>query len=187
MQMLKYEDRFWFKYTARLYMTAGSSAKFRDSIDQLLHLLDVPDQESSDLSQKTITLRAWLTSNQDWLLLIDNIGEEEHGIILDLLLPTSEGHVIRKSQRCGAVETITAREQFCLLVVEPSVEEAMEMFFDSCENERSMENEDLVKQVVRSVGCLPHAVKQSASYVKENGMSLDEYIMRYQNAPDRVR
>ena len=132
-QMLKYEEVYRSHYTSRLFLTAGSSIKVINSVEQLLDILDLSEREDLSISKKIASLNGWLTSHEDWLLMIDNVGEDEHQILLDLLPLTPRGHVILTSQRRGALEKVTGRLQLCLEIGDPSVADAVEMFFESCE------------------------------------------------------
>lgn len=185
--MLKYEETYRSDYTSRLFIAAGSLVKLADALELLLDLLGLPGRDNSTLSVKVTAFKHWLSSHEGWLLLIDNVGEEEYDTLLDILPSTPKGHVILTSQRRGAMETIAGRIQMCLEIKEPSVDESIEMFLESCELHLSAENQRLAHQIVQDVGFLPHAVQQSASYIQENGINLNEYLVRYQKAPDQVR
>lgn len=184
--MLKYEEVYRSDYTSRLFLTAGSSVKVINSVEQLLDILNLPEREDFSISKKIVSFNDWLTSHEDCLSMIDNVGEDEHQILLDLLPLTPRGHVIPTSQRRGALEKVTGRLKLCLEIEDTSVAEAVEMFLESCEIQGADDNPELARQIVQAVGYLPNAVQQSASYIKENGIDLAEYLSRWQKAPNQV-
>lgn len=185
--MLKYEERFHSKYTSSLFLTSGNREKLMESINQLVELLGLPERVVSNAVINLNALRQWLRMNTNWLLLIDNVGDSEYDTILDLLSSTPEGHVILTSQRRGAMESIAGHHTMCLEVLEPSINDCIDMFFEGCRMTPTEENRKLAREIVRDVGYLPHAVKQCASYIKENGIDLEEYLKRYSKAPNQVR
>lgn len=185
--MLKYAEEYQNIYLSRLFLTAGSLAKLTDSLEQLLDVLALPERDEPGHTVKFAAFRDWLATREQWLLLIDNVGEEEGDMILDMLPSLPNGHVILTSQRHGVMEKITGRLQLCLEIREPSMADSVEMFLESCEIVRSLDNIDLAQTIVKDVGYLPHAVRQCASYIRENGIDLHEYIFRYQKAPEQVK
>lgn len=184
--MLKYEERFHSEYTSSIFLTSGSQEKLIESVNQLVELLELPERGGSNPAVNLNALRQWLRANTNWLLLIDNVGDLEYDTILDLLSSTSEGHVILTSQRRGAMESITGRHTMCLEITEPSVEDCVDIFFEGCGMKATVANRKFAQVIVRDVGYLPHAVKQCASYIKENGIDLEEYLDRYSKAPEKV-
>jgi hypothetical protein len=185
--MLKYAEQYHSDYRSQLFLTAGSLVKLTDSLERLLHVLAVPERDEPGDTVKIAAFRDWLATREHWLLLIDNVGDEEAHVILDLLPTSPNGHIILTSQRRGVMEQITGRLQLCLEVKEPPVADSVEMFLESCEIARTIGNDRLALQIVKDVGYLPHAIRQCASYIRENGIDLYEYILRYQKAPEQVR
>jgi hypothetical protein len=184
--MLNYESLYRSKYKARLFLTAGSKAKLVDSIELLLKI-GLVETEATGTTARLAAFKSWLEENAGWLLLVDNVGVEEQQMVLDLLPETSNGYTILTSQRRGVMERITGHSKLSYEIREPNWQDAVDMFIKSCGIERNAESERLSIEIVKDLGYLPHAVRQSSSYIRENGISLDEFIVQFSKAPKQVK
>ena len=185
--MLKYVYDFGDTYSDCFYVVAGSKSKLLESLQKILDMLDLPEKNKPESHLKVTSVRNHLSETGNWLLMIDNIAEEEHQIVMDLLPPKAHGHVIMTSQRAKAMEKITGSRHLCYELKEPELDDAVELFHRSSELKRDDERGKLARQIVKEVGLLPHAIDQSASYIKENNVNLQEYLDRYHKQPDQVR
>lgn len=185
--MLKYVYDFGETYSDCFYLVAGSESKLLESLQKILDMLDLPEKNKPESHLKVTSVRNHLSETENWLLMIDNIAEEEHQTVMNLLPPKAHGHVIMTSQRAKAMEKITGSRYLCYELKEPELDDAVELFHRSSELRRDDERGKLAKQIVKEVGLLPHAIDQSASYIKENNVSLQEYLDRYHKQPDQVR
>jgi len=185
-QMLKYYMTYKGDYKARFYLLAGAEEKLDASFQEMLECLNLPEQIRSERHLRMGAIRNWLANTPDWLLLIDNVEADVGDTILEVLPLVPKGHVILTSQRQGAMERIAARPQSCLELTEPSADDALALFMEAGSITRSTENDQLAQKIVQKSGRLPHAIDQSASYVKARGIGLEVYLQRMEEEPQKA-
>lgn len=186
-QMLKYDETYQTEYRFRFFLICGSRNKLLTSIQEVLDLLDLPERSKSEANLKIAAFRLWLTSEHQWLLMLDNFVGEEYDIVLDLLPLKPNGHVIISSQKIVTIEKLVGGLHSCLELKTPPVNEAVDLFFEISELRATSDNQLLARDIVKEVGMLPHAVDQSASYVKVNNVDLRSYLDQYRSRPNSVR
>lgn len=184
--MLKYESTYRETYYNRFFLNAGSSAKLLASCSDIMENLDVFDQKKPDDRYKMRELFQWLSKSNNWLLLIDNVGQEEVDMIQRFLPLDAPGHVIFTSQRQLVVEKLTTSSHHCLLLDDLKVPEAVDIFLASSDYEPLPHNCEIASQIVNEIGLLPHTVDQVASYIKINNLDPDSFLDRYKRMPNRV-
>lgn len=188
-QMLKYEELYRSEYTHRFWVTSGSRAKVEAGVKQLLDLLDIPGRRESEPRVRALALRAWLETSRGWLLMFDNVAEEDYKSVLDVLpqgVPL--GDVILTSQRPGAMERLTGNlKTRCLRLEGFQSDEAADLFYRVSDIERTDENRHHVREIASRNGLLPQAINQAAAYVKKTGISLTDYIRIFEDNAHRVR
>lgn len=188
LQMLKYEDTYRDEYwSTRLFLVAGSKAKLFQSLQEMLEILDLPEKDKNENHIKLAAISQWLSTNSDWLLLIDNIGDEDYQTVFELLPTKVSGHIILTSQRKTAMEKLTGSSRFCLELQEPKEQDAVEILFRVSGTEVTSDSEEGAKRIVKEVGRLPHAIDQSGSYIRALHLDFQQYLDRYTRDAEDVR
>ncbi|KAI1145269.1 hypothetical protein F4825DRAFT_467478 [Nemania diffusa] len=126
-----------------------------------------------------------LSKMSNWLLLVDNIGQDEVDTIRHLLPANSSGHVIISSQRRSVVEDLTDSVDNLIELVELNLNESIETFTAS-RYEPLQNNNELAAEIVKEVGLLPHAIEQVASYIKFNHLDMRTFLQTYRQTPNLV-
>ena len=152
----------------------------------MLDMLNLEERTRPEKHIKLAAIRNWLSSTSEWLLLFDNITEDDYHTVLEVLPTKSSGHVLFSSQRPGAMEKLTGSFQLCLELKVLHKEAAVQLLLDACEKERNLDNIDLAREIVSEIGLLPHAIDQSASYIRENSMNLSSFLERLRSEKDKV-
>lgn len=169
-------------YGYRLWVTSGSYAKVRASVQQILDILDIPERARSEPHVQDAAFRTWLESTANWLLIFDNVNEEDYKAVLALLpLGAPKGDTLFTSQRPGAMDKLTGNLQTrCLRLEGLGIEDSVELFCLAGNIERTETTELQAREIVKGNGYLPQAINQAASYVKNTNISLTGYLKQFE-------
>ncbi|KAI0111281.1 hypothetical protein GGR51DRAFT_72276 [Nemania sp. FL0031] len=180
--MLEYEKRHRNIYDNRFFLSAGSVAKLSTSCYNILGKLKLTGNGSLDDNSTIKTFFRSLSGMRKWLLLIDDVGQEEVDMIRHFLPVDIPGHVIVSSQLRSVIENWTDNSTE---LKELNIDEAIEIFKASG-YELVQSNHDLATEIVKEVGLLPHAIEQVVSYVKFHDLSMQTFLDRYRRAPNQL-
>lgn len=171
--------------TYTFWVSAGSVEKLTRDFSKLVDLLRLPERYASDQVTKLTVARAWLedpTAAKKWLLVLDNVTQETTTMILDEILPrrNSGGRLLFTTRTATIAESCTIPGKSLVLALQPpGIDDAVAMLAAGAEmGEESTEeasNVDL-ERLVKSVGNLPLAIDQAASYIKGYGSSTKELL-----------
>ncbi len=129
--------------------------------------LALPEKTSQDQSTIISAVRSWLEQNDGWLLVFDNA--QDPGDLKDYLPKVSGGHVIitsRESNWGGTAKTLPV-DVF-------SREESIEFL------RKRTGGEDGAEALADALGDLPLALEQAGAYIEETGITLSDYLSRFQ-------
>ncbi|MGW8746030.1 AAA family ATPase [Streptomyces sp. NPDC055794] len=107
----------------------------------------------------------WLTTHEDWLLVLDNVADPAD--VKPLLAAVPAGRFLITSRRSTGWHGVA--ERISLDTLEP--DEAADLF-----GRIAPEAGDGIPAVCSELGCLPLAVEQAAAYCLETGTAADEYL-----------
>ena len=115
----------------------------------------------------------WLRQHDHWLVVFDNLDTIE---IIKNLLPvsTQSKHTLITTRNPNA-KGIPARG---LEVALPEVDEAIEMLYTLSEMATDFQT-DKAAQIVKELDCLPLAIEQAASYVREVTRNFETFLTDY--------
>ena len=108
--------------------------------------------------------------------MVDNAGQETVGHIREILpRSNSSGKIVlttRTKQVAQSLATAYGEQHPCIALHAPGDDDAVRLFLSAAGIEREgLDTEELekAKDIVKTVGCLPLAVDQAASFAKESG------------------
>lgn len=186
--MLKYEAEFGNRYyTTRIFLVASSKSKFIHSVQEVLETMGLPQCHTADQNVKIQGLHNWLSQSKGWLLLIDNAHYESVDLVRELLVTNAQGHVIITSQHKGAVEKIAGSLKTCTSLEELDPDDAVNMFVAAAGLNPDDSSQQVGTEVVNAMGLMPQAIEQAASYIRRNGITLDDFLERYKQVPEQVK
>ncbi len=116
-------------------------------------------------------IKNWLEKNPGWLLVYDNINDYN---TIKEYLPQGTGSII-----------LTTRQQnwpsnFNIIEIDVMTEEESVNLIESLTQHSIEEKEkDVAKELVKLLGYLPLALSQAGAYIKQNQISLSEYLALY--------
>ncbi|KAI0513225.1 hypothetical protein F5B22DRAFT_280682 [Xylaria bambusicola] len=183
--MLAYERSHAHIYYNQFFLNAGSMTKLSASCYEVLEELDLAADASPDDHATIKTFFRSLMKMSNWLLLIDNVGQEEVDTIRQLLPIEIYGHVIISSQQRLVIENLVQSAHDSLEIKKLDPDEAIQIFIASG-YEPLKSSKELATEIVKEVGLLPHAIEQVASYIKVNNLDLQTFLNRYRRTPNQV-
>jgi len=164
---LEYTYRRLADYEAIWWVRSEEPATLAADYASLAAKLDLPEKTSADQGVIIEAVRIWLEQNGGWLLVFDNAQNPED--LKDYLPRAGGGHVIITSRNPnwgGIVRTLPV-DVFSRV--------------ESIEFLRSRTaQEDGADALGDALGDLPLALEQAGAYVNETGISLSDYLNRFQ-------
>ena len=171
------------------WVSAVSVDKLTQDVSKVVDLLRLPGRHTQNQASRLTAARAWLedsTVAKSWLVILDNVSEETAITTLRDFLPRHNygGRILITTRTATVAERYTASGGSPQLALQtPRIDDAIAMLSAGAKLEREGRKEasctDL-ERLVRSVGNLPLAIDQAASYIRETGSSpqkvLDVYI-----------
>lgn len=175
------------QYAYVFWVSAASVEKLTGDFSKLVDLLRLPGWYNSDQVTKLTMARAWLEDVADarsWLVILDNVTQETITMLRDMLPRRNGGGKLLFTTRTAKIAEVfaTSGELSQLALQPPEIQDAVAMLSTGASSERDGTSEvsyaDAV-QVVRSVGALPLAIDQVASYLRDTGSSVNDILELY--------
>lgn len=170
------------------WVFARSVEKLARDFSKVVDLLRLSRQCAFDQVTKLTLARAWLedsTTKKKWLLVLNNVTQETISIVLADILPrrNSDGRLLFTTRIATIVNSCTIPNRSLVIALQPSGnDDAIAMLAVGAKmrggdiDEAS--NADL-ERLVRSIGNLPLAIEQAASYMKGYESSTKELLDLY--------
>jgi len=166
-------------------VAAGSVEKLARDFSKLVDLLRLPGRHALDQATRLTVARAWLedpTAGKKWLLVLDNVTRETTRMVLDEILPrrNSGGGLLFTTRTATIAEScIMPGKSLTVALQPPGIDDAVAMLAAGAElggaNTEKASYASL-ERLVRSVGNLPLAIDQAASYFKSYESSMKELL-----------
>jgi NB-ARC domain len=172
------------------WISASSSDKLEQSFTSILNLIRHRDRHSTDQTAKLIAARLWLEDSgsqtkRKWLLILDNATRETISSIRDMI-PRSNpgGHILITTRTKDVATTLAQSPQKTYHYIELSqlpVEDAAKLLIKSSRKEGAIDESVVheAEDIVRSIGCLPLAIDQAGSFLRETECSAVELLGIY--------
>jgi hypothetical protein len=169
------------------WVSAGSVEKLARDFSKVVNLLRLPGRHALDQVTKLTVARAWLedsTAGKKWLLVLDNVTRETTAMILVDILPrrNSEGRLLFTTRTVTIAESCTIPNQSLTIALQPpGIDDAVTMLAAGAEGSTKEASYADLERLVRSVGNLPLAIDQAASYIKGYESSTKELLNLYES------
>ena len=172
------------------WLSAGSTEKLARDFAKLVDILRLPEWCTLDQVTKLTVARAWLedpTVEKKWLLVLDNVRQETTTMLFDDILPrrNGRGSLLCTTRTAEVAELCTISGQSLMIALQPpGIDDAVAMLAagaDIGEASREKASYADLKRLVRSVGNLPLAIDQAASYIKGYGSNMKEMLDLYKS------
>lgn len=177
---LEYAYQYRHSYRFVFWISAASRETLLSGLVSIAGLLQLPQKEEHDQHRVVQAVRRWLTSHQEWLLILDNA--DDLSVVSDVVPTEPSGHLLltTRAQALGAlaqrieVETMGMAEGTLFLLRRAKLL-APEAFQDQASHEQLASAEALVIEM----DFLPLALDQAGAYIEEVGCSLSAYLELY--------
>lgn len=176
------------QYPYVFWLSAVSVEKLSQDISKAVDLLRLLGRHTLNQASKLTAARGWLedsTIAKSWLVVLDNVSEETATTTLRDFLPqvNCKGRILMTTRVATITERYTASGGSSQLALQaPGIDDAVAMLSVIAKLEREGKeaaNHTDAERLVRSVGSLPLAVDQAASYMRETGCSYQEVLDVY--------
>ena len=169
------------------WVSAVSLEKVAQDFSKLADLVRLAGRHTMDQASKLTAMRGWLEDppvGRSWLLVLDNVSQETAGILRDVLpRKEGEGRLLMTTRMATIADMFTASgvpSQLALQV--PGVGDAVAMLSAGAGADgkgRTEGSHTDAERLVQTVGNLPLAIDQAASYMRETGSSPREMLDIY--------
>jgi len=172
------------------WVSARSVEKLARDFSKVVDLLRLSRQCAFDQVTKLTLARAWLedsTTKKKWLLVLDDVTRETISMILANILPrrNNDGRLLFTTRTATIADSFTIPNQSLTIALQPpGIDDAVAMLTAGAEmgggKTKKASNADL-ECLVRSMGNLPLAIDQAASYIKGYASSTKELLDLYKS------
>ncbi|KAL8715491.1 MAG: hypothetical protein Q9220_000826 [cf. Caloplaca sp. 1 TL-2023] len=173
-----------------LWISASSVERLAQGLSKLVELLRLPGRQNLDQVKHLVLARAWLedqTVGKQWLLILDNVQQETLPMVLQDILPrrNGNGRLLLTTRTAAMAELCTMPGKSLVIALRPpEINEAVKMLTARAGMDSDSTNgagrTDL-ERLVRSIGSLPLAIDQAASYMKSSGSGPKQLLDLYQS------
>lgn len=172
---VEYARRHRDDYHAVLWVRAETEAELASGFAELAAVLDLPEKDAENQEDAIRAVKRWLTSNDSWLLVLDNADDPE---LVEPFVPVAHrGHVLLTSRAWNLSR---------LKIVRPLRLDALKRDEAVTFLLRRTGREDAGEEQVRAaaelageLGDLPLALVQAAAYVHSRQSRFDDYLASY--------
>ena len=177
------------QYTYVFWVSAASAEKLTRDFSKLVDLLRLPGYSTSNQVTKLTMARAWLedsTDGRSWLVILDNVTQETTAMLRDMLpRRNGMGKLLFTTRTAKIADLLATSGGLSQLALQPPrIQDAVVMlsaYSGLGRDGTSDMNSADAAQVIRSVGALPLAIDQAASYLRDTGSSLNEILKMYKS------
>jgi len=170
-----------------LWVSAASRESLLSGFAALATTLNLPERNEADQEKAVAAVRRWLdTTEQTWLLILDNADEPE---LLQGFLPSGRGHCLLTT-RPQDVHALATAER--VKIMEPA-DGALLLLWRAGRLRPDQPLDDAPKDrdqattLAKELGGLPLALDQAGAFVEEAGVSLAEYRDLYRQRGQKLR
>ena len=176
------------QYPYVFWVSGVSVEKLSQDVSKIVDLVRLSGWHALNQASKLTAARAWLedsTAARSWLVILDNVSEETAMTILRDFLPREnfKGRVLITTRIAAIVERFTALGTLSELALQPpGIGHAIAMLVAGAHLKhegREGASDIKIERLVQSVGNLPLAIDQAASYMRETRSSPQEVLDVY--------
>jgi tetratricopeptide (TPR) repeat protein len=186
---VEYAYRHAGEYDYIFFATAASREALVSSYVTIASLVKLPESTAHDQTLAADAVKRWFSSNQRWLLILDNA--DDLAIVRELIPSGKSGHMLLTT-RSGALGPIARRVE----IVEMGTDEgalfllrrAKHIPEDASLDAAVEADQTTAKEITTHLDGLPLALDQAAAYIEETGCGLSDYLELYRkHAPELLR
>jgi hypothetical protein len=177
------------EYDYIFWATAAARESLVSSYVTIAGLLRLPESAAQDQTLAVDAAKRWFSSNQRWLLILDNA--DDLAMVRELIPSGKSGHVLLTT-RAVAMGPIARRVE----IVEMGTDEgalfllrrAKHIPEDASLDAAVEADRTTAKEITKHLDGLPLALDQAAAYIEETGYGISDYLQLYRkHAPKLLR
>jgi hypothetical protein len=175
-------------YSHVFWMSATTPDKLIEGMTKILDIIGHPERIRSEQNAKLIAARLWLEDSQQidgvrWLLVLDNVDQTTLEFLCEHLpRRNAKGNILfttRAADVAGALVSVAGARHSTLELRVPDLVETTHLLFTSAGIDVSTmtpTQKNQAGELIQTLGSLPLAVVQAASYMKQTAMTLDQML-----------
>ena len=179
------------RYPYIFWLCAISAERLFQDFVRLADLLGLPGRYNQDQSAKLTSVKRWLedpelNGNKNWLLVVDNVNDTAAKVQDILPQRNQKGNILMTTRTKDVAESLAfayGKQHECLALGIPGIESATSLLLSRAGIDRTKLDREAYKEaeeLVKSVGCLPLAVDQAGSFIKESDNGVHGALNIYQ-------
>jgi tetratricopeptide (TPR) repeat protein len=173
---LEYTYRYREDYTWVFWVVAATEETLSSGFARIARLLELPEGAARDLEQTRDAVRRWLETNEQWLLVFDDVDDPE---LLGSYLPGQHsGHILLTSRTQVLQSAGLFFQPIVVDVLSPK--EALEFLHRRTGREIKDSMEWVAaEQLASELDYLPLALEQAAAYIFTHGTRFRDYVVSF--------
>ena len=184
----EYAHRHRAEYDRVLWVTADSEKSLGLGFASLARELDLPEKDEKDQSVAAGAAKRWLTTNDGWLLILDNADDL---LMTRPFVPSGgNGHSLLTT-RAAATGAIAERVEVCRMGRDEGalflLRRAKVIPRHAGLNAAPRTEREAAKKFCGEVDGLPLALDQAGAFVEENQTAIEEYLDLYRAEGKKLR
>jgi tetratricopeptide (TPR) repeat protein len=174
------------RYPCVLWISATTVEKLQRGIVKLLDLIDHKDRSHPDQDTRLTAARRWLEEcDANWLLILDNVELDTLEFLREHLpRQNKRGNILfttRTENLANTLASSAGQQHQVLELRSPGVQDAVKLLLRHVKGDTDDAVTSTAQDIARCVGCLPLAIAQAGSFMKETGTSLDKMLNLYKS------
>ncbi len=166
-------------YSALLLVGASDAAALNAGLAALARaeFLDLPEKEAREDAVKIEAVLRWLEAHPTWLLILDNVDDEQAvGAVSKLLARLTGGHVIVTARASNFPAALATLELDAL-----DENSATQFLLERTRGKRveAAEDETRAHEIARELGGLALGLEQAGAYVSKQRIPFSRYLKRW--------
>ena len=180
--VVEYAKRYRNQYSSILIVEARSVESLRANIANLCEILDIQEPEPS---RRLSRVRGWLGENFGWLLIVDNVDDDDTSIEVENLVANLPNGQVLLTSRLNTWQNKGFQPIELLKINRVS---SVEIILEGTDQKRKTEDSDHedANALAKLLGDLPLALQQSVGFISSRHCSIDEYLTRWKSTDSRV-
>ncbi len=167
-------------YQAVLWADAETSISLGKSVAEIAEKLNLPEKDSQEQAVVFKAVQDWLTTNSNWLLILDNI--EDFDLYENFVPAGIRGHVLITTRQ-------KTRKQIAKIQVDEMEEEGTLLLLrrsgilglNDASDKVSKEVKTTAEKINAVFDGLPVALEMAGAYIEESGTTLEKYLELFES------
>jgi tetratricopeptide (TPR) repeat protein len=183
---IEYALRHEAEYSALLFVRADDPATLNANLAALAgpSILDLPEKEAVQDAAKIEAVMRWLDANPTWLMILDNVDDEEAvAAVTKLMSRFKGGHVIVAARAANFPASLRKLE---LGVLDENA--AAEFLLERTRDDRALANDDADKarELAHELDGLALGLEQAAAYIAIERIGFARYLKLWHESRQKV-